>query len=45
VVGVGERVVSAGLVVGLPEVGGQLEGLVEVGECGLWVSGGVVEAA
>ena len=42
VVGVGEPVVGAGLVVGLVQFGGEREGLVVVGEGGIGVAGGVV---
>jgi hypothetical protein len=42
VVGVREPVVGAGLVVGLVHLGGELEGLVVVGEGGIGVAAGVV---
>jgi hypothetical protein len=45
VVGVGEPVVGAGLVVGLVQFDGEREGLVVVGERGIRIAGGVVESA
>ena len=42
VVGVGEPVVGAGLIVGLVQFGGEGEGLAVVGEGGRRIAGGVV---